>query len=564
MPRLRGQDLFMELLRAEGVDVVFGNPGTTESPFMDALQDYPEFRYVLCLQESVAVAAADGYARASGKIGFANVHIAPGVANSLSMLYDAYRGGTSLVVNAGQADTHLLHGDPHLSGDLVRMTQQYTKYSAEVLHLSQLPAMVRRAFKTAAEPPLGPSFLSLPWNVCDEELDYEPRPAPPSYNRVRPDPEGVARAADLLAAAKAPIMLVGDRVADAQATGEAVVLAELIGARVYAVTFSAVNFPSSHPQFLGLLNSNSAATRDLLQSADVVLAVGCNLFPQFVYLGAPLLDPTTTLIHLDSSAAEIDKNVPTEVGLIADPRAGLSDLGVAVEALQTPSSRAAAVERRNAGAAAKARQNEAFARELQVNWDKSPIHPTRLGHEIAQALPAEGVLVDEGITSTGPLQSAGSQRPGSVYDRPGHYFKIRGGAIGWGVGAAVGVSVARPGQPVVAVIGDGSSMYSIQGLWTAAHERLPITYVICNNHMYRILKLNLLNFMNELKRPSAFVGMDIREPDLDFAALASAFGLRSERVANPDDLGAALERAIASGGPSVVDVQLDGSYKNLF
>lgn len=558
MPRLRGKDLFMELLRAEGVEVVFGNPGTTESPFMDALQDYPEFRYVLCLQESVAIGAADGYARASGKVGFANVHIAPGVGNALSMLYDAYRGGTSLVVNAGQTDTHLLHADPHLSGDLVQMTCQYTKYSAEVLHLSQLPAMVRRAFKTAAEPPLGPTFLSLPWNVCDEELDYEPRPAPPAYPRLRPDPDGVARAAELLAEATAPVMLVGDRVADSDAVSEAVALAELIGARVYAVAFGAVNFPTGHPQFLGSLNLNSSATRELLDRADVVLAVGCNLFPQFVYLGEPLLNPETPLIQLDSNAAEIGKNLPVEVGLIGDPRAGLAALGAAVESRQPPAARAAATDRRAAASAAKARQQEAFERELQTHWNGAPIHPTRLGYELARALPPEAIVVDEAISSSGALQSATS------FDQPGSYFRIRGGAIGWGMGAAVGVSVAKPGRPVVAVIGDGSSMYAIQGLWTAARERLPITYVICNNHMYRVLKLNLLNFIGELSRPSKFVGMDLRDPDLDFAALATAFGLNAERVAQPDDLGPALDRAIRSGGPSLVDVQLDGSYKNLF
>src|SRR5579884_483218 len=257
MARLRGKHLFMELLLAEGVDTIFGNPGTTESPFMDALQDYPQFRYVLTLQESVAVAAADGYARASGKVGFANVHIAPGVGNALSMLYDAAKGGTSLVLTAGQSDLRMLHAEPHLSGDLVQMTQQYTKYSAEVLHVSQLPSMVRRAFKTAAEPPKGPTFLSLPWNVCDDEADVEVRHAPPIYTRTRPDPAAIERAAEILAAAQSPVMLVGDRIADADGAREAVSVAEILGARVYAITFSAVNYPTSHSQFLGSLNVNA-------------------------------------------------------------------------------------------------------------------------------------------------------------------------------------------------------------------------------------------------------------------------------------------------------------------
>jgi benzoylformate decarboxylase len=558
MPRYVGKHLLLELLLAEGVDTIFGNPGTTESPLMDALQDYPQFRYVLSLHESVATAAADGYARASGKVGFVNVHIAPGVGNATSMLYDAYRGGTSLVVTAGQTDVRLNHGDAHLSGDLVQMTKQYTKYSAEVLDLAQMAPMVRRAFKTAAEAPKGPTFLSLPWNVCDEEIDAEVRPAPPSYGQNRPDSAAIARAAELLARARAPLMLVGDRVADSGGASEAAALAELIGARVYAITYAAMNFPTSHRQYLGILNSNAPGSRAILNGADAILAVGCNLFPQYTYLGAPLLNSSIPLIHLDSNQSEIGKNFAAEVGILADPKLGLAEIGQAIESWQSPTDREAAASRRDQAAALKQRQAEAFDRELRLNWAKSPIHPARLAHEIARNLPPEAIVVDEAITTSGPLHSA------MTFDRPDSYVRIRGGAIGWGVGAALGVQIAKPDRPVVAVLGDGSAMYSIQGLWTAAHDRLPLTYIICSNHAYRILKLNLLNYLGEGGRPSAFVGMDLRNPDLDFAALAKAFGLQSERIEQPDDLGPALQRAIKHDGPSLLDVQLDGSYKNLF
>ncbi len=558
MARLRGKHLFMELLLAEGVDTVFGNPGTTESPFMDALQDYPRIRYVLTLQESVAIAAADGYARASGKVGVANVHIAPGVGNALSMLYDAAKGGTSLVVTAGQSDTRMLHAEPHLSGDLVEMTRQYTKYSAEALHVSQLPSLVRRAFKTAIEPPKGPTFLSLPWNVCDDELDTEVRPVPKTYHRIRPDPAAIDRAAQMLVAARSPIMLVGDRIADSDAAADAVAVAEALGARVYAVTFSAVNFPTGHPQFLGSLNLNSLATRDLLRGGDVVLAVGCSLFPQYVYLHEPLLDPSTPLIHLDSHPGEMGKNFTPEVAIHADPKMGLAELSQAIEVLQKPADRDAAARRRSEAAAAKERRADAFQRELRSSWDRIPIHPSRLAHELAQCLPPDVALVDEAITTSNALHAA------LRFDRPGSYFRIRGGAIGWGIGGAIGVQIANPGRPVVAVVGDGSAMYSIQGLWTAAHERIPVKYVICGNRAYRILKLNLLNYLGESSRPSTFIGMDLRDPDLDFAALARAFGLHGERVERPDDLRPALERVISQPGPALLDVQLDGSYKNLF
>ena len=173
MPQIAGKHIVMKMLQAEGVKYIFGNPGTTETPFLDAVQDYPDIQYMLATQEAPAIGMADAYARATGRPSFAKLHVAGGLANGISMLYDAYRGGTPMVLTAGQSDTRMLLQEPTLSGNLVEMTRQYTKWSFEVHHAKDIPEAMRRAFKIAKTPPTGPVFLALPWNVLDEEADVD-------------------------------------------------------------------------------------------------------------------------------------------------------------------------------------------------------------------------------------------------------------------------------------------------------------------------------------------------------------------------------------------------------
>ena len=185
MPRMTGKHALAQMLLAEGCEYLFGNPGTSETPFLDGLQDFPQLKYIQALQEGTAVGMADGYARATGRPAFANIHIAGGLANGISALYNAFRGGTPLVLTAGNSDTRMLLTEPTLSGDLVEMTAQYTKWSAEIRHASDIPMAVRRAFKEAKTPPTGPVFLSFPWDTMDNELDAEIIGSSQGYYRTR-------------------------------------------------------------------------------------------------------------------------------------------------------------------------------------------------------------------------------------------------------------------------------------------------------------------------------------------------------------------------------------------
>ena len=556
MTRMTGKQALAEMLLAEGVEYIFGNPGTSESPLMDVLQDYPQLKYILAIQEGTAVGMADGYARATGRPSFANIHIAGGLANGISMLYDSFRGETPLILTAGQSDTRAFITEPTLSGNLVEMTRQYTKWSTEIHHASDVPVAIRRAFKEAKTPPAGPVFISLPWNSLDEEADVDIIPSSQAYSRVRPDVEALVKASRLLAQADSPIMLVGDRVARSGAVKEAVEVAETLGARVLAVTFSEVNFPTSHPQYMGSLNLNSPVTAQRLADADVLLAVGTNIFSQFLYVPEPLIGPNTKLIHLDNNPTEVEKIYPTQIAMLADPKAGLQELADALQDDMSGTAKEAAKIRAASLAQQKEKAKEGFQKRVKHVWDNEPIAVERMMTEIAQALPSNAIIADESITSRPALVGA------MDFDEPGSLFTLHGGALGWGMPGALGIKLAKPDRPVVAVVGDGASMYTVQALWTAARHNIPVTYVICNNGTYRILKLNmdiyLKRMLKDTERQSQYIGMDFGMR-LELAKMAEAMGVHGQRVEKPSELRPALEKALGLDKPALVDVVIDGS-----
>jgi benzoylformate decarboxylase len=545
--------VLLKMLVREGVRYIFGNPGTTELPLMDGIQDTPQLSYILALQEGVAVSMADGYARASHTAGFVNLHIAGGLANGLSMLYNAFRGGTPLVLTAGQSDTRMLMEEPVLTGSLVEMCRQYSKWSTEVLHGKDVPTAIRRAFRTALTPPTGPVFLSLPWDVLDQEIEMDFSPHSAVYERMRPDPKAIEKAVEWMTRARNPLMLVGDRVAQAGAVYDAVKVAECLGAVVMAQSYSEVNFPTSHPQFNGILNVDSAGVRKILQSHDVIFAVGCNVFSQFLYV-PHLLSGNEPVVHLDVDVREIEKNHPIKVGLWGDIKAGLEEIYAALEASMTEGEREAARTRAIRIGESKARRRAGFLARVRETWDQKPMDPQRLFMEMKEVVPRDAIIASEAVTSTIPLFRA------MEFDEPGDFFGSRGGALGWGIGGPLGIKLAEPDRPVVSVVGDGSAMYAIQGLWSAVQHGLPVTYVICNNRSYRILKHFLVNYYFPVlgleDRKSAYPGMNFFEHPLNCAAVAEGFGVKGFKVDDPDDLKPTLEKALGLGKPAVVDVHI--------
>jgi benzoylformate decarboxylase len=359
MAQMSGKQALMEQLVAEGVKYVFGNPGTSEQPFMDIVQDYPQIQYILALQEATALGMADAYAWASGRPAFVELHIAPGLGNAMGMLYNSYCAGTPLVVYAGQHETTGVIQEILLAADLVSIARPVTKWSVEAQDAADIPTILRRAFKVAAEPPRGPVFISIPLNVMDQTAEMTIAAATHSRWRVRPDPQAVAEAADVLAAARSPVMVCGDGLALSGALEEAVQLAELIGAQVYSSFSAELAFPTGHPLYQGLVNIiREAGLRTQLAAADVLLIIGAPAFRVVYSMREPPFPAQTKIVQMDANAWELAKNWPATLAIVADPQMGLRDLLQVLPSRLSEAGRQAAAARLQA-----ARQQKEQARE---------------------------------------------------------------------------------------------------------------------------------------------------------------------------------------------------------
>ena len=557
MPTLAGRYAMLEQLVAQGTRYIFGNPGTTEQAFMDALQDFPQLEYILALHEGVATGIADGYARATGAPAFLQLHITPGLGNAMGMLYNSYRTRTPLVVYAGQHPQKGASQDPILSGDVVRLAEPLTKWAVEAQDAYEVPVLLRRAFKAAMEPPRGPVFISVPTNVMDEETDVEILPSTSIDTRVRPDSGAVERIADLLAAAASPVIICGDGVADSGGQAELIRLAETIGARVHAAFSAELPFPSRHPLYAGLLNVVSAAgLKGQLSSADIVLAVGTPVLPLLFPIEGSPFPANARMVHIDLDAREIGKNWPVEIGLLADPRLAMADITARLKTVMTQEQQSAARERAQAVETLAAQMMQALESAARARWDNIPMGAGRMMSELADAILPDTILFDESIAAGGYLMRY------LRFSETGAHYRAAGGGLGPGMPNPIGIKLARPDRPVLSVVGDGAALYTIQALWTAAHHKIPVTWVIANNAAYRILKLNMLEYLGEGAAGRKFVAMDMTDPTVDFPAVAAAFGVKGVRIEHHDQLGDAVREAQKANEPRLIDVTIEGDVRS--
>lgn len=550
---MRGRQVFMESLIGHGVEYIFGNPGTTESPILDALLDYPRLRYIVALHEGVALGAASYHAQATGRPAVVNVHVAPGLGNSLGMLYNALKARAPLVVTAGQQDTRLRLRGPVLGHDLVAMAAPLTKWSVQVERADELALIMHRAVKIATDPPAGPVFVALPIDVMEQETDQGPLAPGRLHRAPAPDPAGVAEAAALLLGGRRPVIVAGDDAAPAAA--ELLALAERLGAAVWCEGIRARQVvPSRHPNFRLSLPFDAVAIRRALDEADVVLLVGGPFFEEVWYAPGSPLPPGAAAIHVETSPERLAHNLPVTVGLVSEPRAALAALRSAVEREAGDAFRAAAAARNEVLRALKAQDAQAQRARAAKRWDSAPISMPRLMAEVESALPDDAIVVDEAITA-GPDLARTIQ-----FERAGDYVGARGGGIGQALPGAIGIKLARPDRPVVALSGDGSAMYSIQALWTAAHHDLAIAFVILNNREYRILKHNMDTYRQRFgaKPDRGYPNMDLVSPDLGFVDIARGLGVEGMRVGHPAELRPALGRALGAGRPFLLDVAIEG------
>jgi benzoylformate decarboxylase len=551
MNRITGRSAFLALLKDEGITHLFGNPGTTELPIMHALKDHPDLTYVMAMQESLVVAIADGFSRASGRLVACNVHVAPGLGNAMGSLYNASFTGTPMILTAGQQEQG--HGltEPLLYGPLVQMAEPLVKWAVEVTRLEDLPRIVRRAAKIATTPPTGPVFISLPGDILNSEAGIELGRSTRVDTRVKPSDEALAALAARILKAQNPVIIAGDEIVKSDALQEAAELAQTLGCPAYQQsTPYGAHFLSESPCFMGALSRLQKQVREVLSPYDLMIVLGAEPLRMSVYSEVDPKPEGLGIVQIGLVDRDLAKNYGAEIALKADVK---ETLRVLIPALKA-----------QGGATLETRAKKGLAELAPRNWsarrktlleqipkakDKSPIDPDWLTLRVVEAMPDNAILVDEGLTSGRQLLALRPHR-----DRYG-YHALASGGIGWGLPASIGVSLANPGRPVVCYSGDGSAMYSIQALWTAANHKLPLNVIIANNGGYRIIKQRLLAFHGD----DHYVGMDFKDPPVDFAGIARSLGLEAMRITDPGELQATLTSAFKRPGAKLIEVMVDGT-----
>ena len=551
-----GKQIFMETLMAEGVQYVFGNPGTTELPIIDSLHDYPDIDYVLCLHEAVAVSMADAYALATDTVGVVNLHVAPGLGNGLGSVYNAWQGDTPLLVTAGQQDRRLRLRKPMLGHDLVAMAAPLTKWSVEAHSADELPLILNRAFKIAREAPSGPVFVSLPINVMEQRTEHPPMPSSRLFDRPMADARGLAEAAEILRTAREPVIVCGDGVARADAVAEAVALAEATGAAVYADVLPArLNFPNQHPQFRDRMAHDQSAIRARMGEADAIVLVGGRFFEEVWFVDDSPFPENARIIQLETSGARIGRNYRVDCGLVGDLKLSLSGLTRHLDGeIEGSDERAATIRaRRDEHARRKAASREKQRAKAESRGGNLPMSTATLMAELAKVLPDNVAVASEAITGSPDVLHTLDFKDRDAVLGP------RGGGIGQGLPSAVALKLAQPSRPVLAISGDGSALYTIQALWTAAHRRLDIVFLILNNGTYRVLKINMDHYrrMSGIAPDRGYPYLDIDDPRVDFVSAAAGFRVPGRRVEKAEEVVPAVQAAFAAGGPYLLDVLVD-------
>lgn len=547
----RGRDVIFEYLRTAGVDSLFGVPGTNEVPIIDGT-DVSEYgiRYVQCLHENIALGAAMGHARATGRPGVVALHVTPGIAHALANLYNAAKSHVPVVVLCGQQHSNLLIQEPLLASDLVRAAEQYTKWSYEVRGPNEIGMAMQRALKVALTPPTGPVFLSIPWEFTLAEDVRDPDRG--RFTRVAArftgDADEVRRSAEILAGAASPIIVVGDGVGAADAWQEVAELAELLRAEVYSEPLSSyVNYPNTAPNWQSELPNTQDRMREVFEGHDVAFLCGFNAQAQLVIYDwdrGPLIPEGVKQVYLHNDPWQIGKNHFGEAAVLGDVKATLPLL------TQEVGKRLPAGDRPSAAdwLAGLARERETTATRYGTAAEDGRIP----GGAVAEALgrlqkagEAPGlVLVNEAVSDSAPFLKE------LEYDSPTSYFMAQGGSLGYSMPAALGFRRALgPERTVVNVVGDGSALFYPQSLWTAVKDELPILFVVLNNGEYKTLiagtKVMEDYYRWQTTGDAAYLRLP-PPPHLSFVDTARCYGVDGELVREAGQLDAALRNGLAA------------------
>lgn len=538
--RRKVADILLDVLADEGVSHVFGNPGSTEMPLMDALVDRPDFTYVLGLQEASAVGMADGYALQSGKPAFVNLHTAGGLGNAMGILVAAQTSQTPMVVTAGQQDTRHLFSDPWLSGDLQKLAQPVCKWSVEIRRGEDVEPALRRAFSIARQPPMGPVFLSFPMDVLEQRV----KPSSPARIHEAA-PEGfpnVTPAMMKMLAARRVGIVIGDNVREDVA--ECIVAAAHAGGYpVFGTQLaSAAAYPTRDICWAGFLRPDMAEIRDQLQAYDCIVLIGSRAFIAYPYRDAEPLARETTLIQFADHRCAVGIDLPVDMSVVGDLRMSVFALAQALGAHVGPDE-----ARKRLDSLKKSSSDRVAQTRASILQDTaSPMSQDVAVLSVMDSLLPSTIIVNEAAATFGPVQKA-------MAISPGQYFFARGGVLGWAMPAAVGMAFASD-RPVACFTGDGGALYSPQALWSAARHDHRVVFVVFNNARYNVLMKAARDLGYKNAVDGKFVGMDVSQPAIDYQKLAASFGIPAFRIDDRASIGSVVREAQELQGPSLVEI----------
>ena len=543
-----GANILLETLENQEVEYIFGNPGTTELPLMDALINKPHIQYILGLQEASVVAMADGYAKASGKPGFINLHTAGGLGHGLGNLLNAYTSGTPLVVTAGQQDSRHAITDPLLQGDLVSIASPTTKWATEINTPENIPILVHRAFQDCQATPSGPVFLSLPMDIM--EATSQVSIAKVSQVDRRPIAHSLTELANELSqiAAGKIAIIAGDEISNNDAYKEVVELAEILAAPVFGSSWPAhIPYPTNHYLWQGNLPPKACDIAETLHDFDGVFALGGKSFITILYSEASALPNDCELFQLFVDGRDLGRTYPSKLSVVGDIQFSLEKLNQLLT--KNIGKKDDAYQRQRDIAKTRfTTQKTALHQKADSLLNQEIIHPMVAARELTKAI-GSTPIVDEAIATAKHLRQFLNNSSSKQYSF------LRGGALGWGMPAAIGFSLGIGKEPVVSLVGDGAAMYSPQALWTAVHEQLPVTFIVMNNMEYNVLK----NFMRSQAHYNAaqtdrFIAMEINDPAIDFLALAKSMGMSGQRIQHAADIEKTVNQAIQSRKPNLIEI----------
>ena len=551
-----GGEIVVAQMKAAGVEYLFTNPGSFEVGFFDAFLGQDHTQLIMGLHEGIVISLADGYHRVSGKPGFVNIHVIAGTAQAAGQMYNASKDGSALVVTAGLNDNELWSDDaglaPRPGFDQKEVNRQFTKISWEARDARSLALMLRRAFKVAAAPAGGPTYLAMAHHALEaKDVDAFILPGerfmPPAA--MRPSIDAVERAAKLLVEARRPVLVAGDEVWKTNGCNELLALAEKLGLPVTNFGQGYDNFPAHHPQNLGRFDQS----HELIAGADVIFSVGAPDFGGRVVPRGPEAPLDAKFVRLTANSDVISRNYPTDLALAGTSREGLRDLNLAIDSITSTTRRDKIAKPRADALAAYTKKARAKAeRAALANFGRGPVHPDELGMAIAKAADANAIIVPENLTAKFGAFNFGH--------REGEMTRIAntGNGLGWGIGAAAGAKLAEPDRQVICSIGDGSVMYSAAGFWTHARYEIPVLTVVSNNRNYQTVRRAYHRYGGKMTESNQYTGMYLGDPDISFVELAKSQGVAGEKVNEASELEAALKRGVDAtreGRPYVVDVE---------